>query len=276
MKLASRRDGEIEIYRVKNPDCEAEFSLFGGHIMQWQPQQHQPVLWQSKHSTMNGSTAIRGGIPICWPWFGEMPQRGKHGLVRTALWTLDSVEQSLEGTCVKLSLQLPESVNRWNYPSRCEQVIHFGKSLKQALTIINQAGDSEFSFAFHNYFAISSPDQVELPFIYGVNYYDKILQRDGTASDKPIEFDQAVDRIYHSDQDAVIIDKQWHRRIHIKKSHCPSTVVWNPASDAPAIKDIHPGGEREYLCVESAAANPVKIAANSVSTHTQIITVENN
>ncbi|MBX2858973.1 MAG: D-hexose-6-phosphate mutarotase [Cellvibrionaceae bacterium] len=274
MKLATRRDGDIEIHRVKNPYCEAEFTVFGGHIMQWQPEQQKPVLWQSKNAAMNGSTAIRGGIPLCWPWFGEIPERGKHGLVRTALWTLDTVEQLSDGTCVKLFLEIPDTVNPWGYPSRCEQVIHFGASLKQTLTISNNASDSQYSFAFHNYFAIGALEHVELPFTRHVDYHDKILQCDIAAHDKPIEFDTPIDRIYHSAEDALLLDHKWRRRIHIKKSHCPSTVVWNPAGDAKNIKDIHAGGEQEYVCVESAAASPVKIAANAVNTHSQTIVVE--
>ena len=274
MNLPYWQEGEIIIYQVNNAFCQAEFTLFGGHIMQWQPAQQKPVLWQSKSSIMDGTKAIRGGIPICWPWFGEIAERGKHGLVRNIMWALDSVEDTATGTRVKLVLDIPAAINPWGYPSRCEQDIEFGSSLTQSLSIINKGGDSEFAFALHSYFAVSSPANVELPFVHGLEYYDKVLQQQGQASNQGVSFNQPIDRIYHSENDALLIDNEWRRRIHIKKTHSPDTVVWNPGSEAAAIADIHPGGEREYVCVESAAAEPIKIAGNSVAQVAQTISVE--
>jgi len=273
--LATRQQGDLEIYLIENPFCKAEFTLFGGHVMQWQPKGEKPVFWTSENAAMDGKKAIRGGIPICWPWFGEIEERGKHGLARTRFWQLEAVQESEQGTEVILSIELQDADNPWAYPATCKQRLVFGETLLQELSVTNTSNtDSEFAFALHSYFLVSSPNNIDIPFTEGLPYYDKILDADFEASGKQPDFSQPVDRVYYGDSPVSFTDTAWKRKIYVDRQECPDTVVWNPGVDAKDISDIHPGGEKDYLCVESAASKAVKIAANTTATVAQTIRIE--
>ena len=106
----ARNDAGLEFLVVIRPDSEAIISLFGAHLIHFAPKNQSPWFWLSREAVLDGSRGIRGGVPICWPWFGPSPERvgfGKvqHGFARTSVWQLDGISDAGDGTLLHLSLQ---------------------------------------------------------------------------------------------------------------------------------------------------------------------------
>ncbi|WP_045859065.1 D-hexose-6-phosphate mutarotase [Teredinibacter purpureus] len=269
------RRGALDIIQVDNASCSAEVALFGGHVLHWQPSGHKPVLWMSDTANYDGKTALRGGIPICWPWFGPIEGKGRHGLARDRVWQLDQYKEDNGTTALTLSLTLSNHDNPWPHPNRIVMSLTFGRTLEQTLAIHN---DSEaplcFAYAFHNYFHVSDPRNIKIPSITNAIYTDQITgdQHLIDSGDKP--YVGPIDRIYHNDRHTTLTDTQLERSITIEKSHSQHWVLWNPGPEARNTADIHPGGEHEFLCFEAASTTDIMLAPNEHIVLSQTLSVQ--
>jgi len=255
------RRGEIEIIQIDNAQCSAELSLFGGHVMHWQPSGQKPVLWMSKSAAFDGKTALRGGIPVCWPWFGAIEGKGRHGLVRTRLWQMEHYADTTEGTELTLSIELNEAENPWPHPNRLVMHLQFGEQLRQTLQMRNDSENPQcFAYALHNYFKVSNHEKVRIPVFANGIFNDnesgeKHLVDPGTESYKG-----PIDRTYVNENGASILDKKYARSIHIEKTGSQHWVLWNPGTAAAEqMADIHEGGEKKFICLETANTAAVVI-----------------
>lgn len=249
--------GELDVIQIDNAACSAEISLFGGHILQWQPSGQKPVLWMSDDAIYDGKTALRGGIPVCWPWFGPVDGKGRHGLVRNLSWQLSDFQETGNATYVELSLQLTEQQNPWPHPNNITMKITFGETLLQSLIISNASDKPQcFAFALHNYLQVSNPATVKIPLLANCFFEDKVTGQQQQLEDRdtlPTGYAGPLDRIYHSDDSVEVIDTEWQRIIRIDKQNSQQWVVWNPGNeDAKSMIDLHDNGETQFLCVETA------------------------
>ncbi|WP_075185304.1 D-hexose-6-phosphate mutarotase [Teredinibacter haidensis] len=270
------RRGELDILQIDNASCSAEVSLFGGHILHWQPSGQKPVLWMSESANYDGNTALRGGIPICWPWFGPAGDKGRHGLVRTRNWQLDSYQEDCSTTKLTLGIKLSDDENPWPHPSKIEMKLELGKELKQTLIITN---DTEkplcFAYALHNYFQVSHPENIEAPALTN-SFFENAITGETQLVDKGDEsYTGPIDRIYLNDENASLYDKKFDRTINIKKTGSQHWVLWNPGiEDARNMADVHQDGENEFLCFEAANTTDIIIDPGETIRVGQAITVE--
>lgn len=242
------------ILHVQTPLCEAEISLYGGHVLRWQPTGQQPVIFMSPKAVFCQGKALRGGVPLCWPWFGKHPSapgKPSHGVARISTWQLARQDKLEDGT-VRITLALPPT--EAELPSAA-LVIELGQSLRMNLLTLDVPQAMPYSAAMHTYFAVSDYEKVaitgleEAPF---TEYAD-----DATPHcEDPLIPAGHIDRIYHpvpQEQEISIHDPAWHRSIRLTRSGSGSVVVWNPGEALAAdMGDLGAEAARGFLAVETA------------------------
>ena len=206
---------------------------------------------------LDGSKPIRGGIPLCWPWFGPSPARvgsGKpsHGFARTSLWTLDGVSDHGDGTLVHLSLRDTDASRAlWPHAFELELDVLVGKELSLVLTTRN-TGKTPLTYnaALHTYLQISAPEAVSVTGL-GEPYADKLTGQDGQQQGA-LTLTAAIDRVYHQ-AEAMVMVKDGDRTTKVVSGNNDSVVVWTPwLEGATAMADMSDDGYRTMLCVEAA------------------------
>ncbi|MDO6426395.1 D-hexose-6-phosphate mutarotase [Thalassotalea sp. 1_MG-2023] len=270
---------EHAILLIEHPLCQAKVSVYGGHVLSWQPTNQRPVLWLSDKAEYQAGKAIRGGIPICWPWFGPLIDEhgnnlGNHGFARTSDWQVSSCAITPEAITLVLSIKGENRHSAWQHSFEVEQTLIFSKDLYQQLSIKNTGESSlQFGHALHSYFAVSDPKNVQLPQLQGVHFDDKITGKKRQI-DELVNCVGPLDRIYYDNTEQLIKDADWQRTIKVTSNHCQQWVVWNPGKDiAATMADVHQGGETEYVCLEAANTQWVSIEAGDSTAVSQQIEV---
>ncbi|HOZ67565.1 MAG TPA: D-hexose-6-phosphate mutarotase [Burkholderiaceae bacterium] len=278
----SSDDGGLWVAHISNAHGTASICLQGAHLMHWYPkEQNSPVVWMSQATNMAQGKSIRGGVPVCWPWFGAHASEANfpaHGFARTVPWQVISSRALDDGsTEIAFTLQPSDATRaQWPHDSQVSLLVNVGKTLKMALTTRN-TGSIEFSIteALHTYFHISDIGSVRVTGLDNTAFMDKAAGGVRGQQLGDITFNQEFDRVYVNSSSACVIeDATLKRHIHINKIGSQSTVVWNPWQDkADKMGDMGAGskgqsGWREMLCVESANAleNAVAIAAGKSHT----------
>ena len=263
--------------------CAAELYLHGAHLCRWQPRsQPHPVLWMSEASRFESGAPIRGGVPICFPWFGPKagdPSAPVHGVARISSWNLDSVALEADGTVV-VSLGLVCGSHASPHVPR-ELVLAYelrlGRGLSMALTVTNP-GDAPIVFeeALHTYFAVGDVRQVRVAGLEGATYVDKV---DGakrkTQADALVTIGGETDRLYLDTGAAVTLtDPGLGRRIRVEKTGSRSSVVWNPwVAKSRAMADF---GDDEWpgmICIETANAADNAVTVPPHASHSMTATI---
>lgn len=210
---------------------------------------------------MEEGKAIRGGIPVCFPWFGsnkENPDGPKHGFARLLNWELKSTEQLLTGA-TRLVLALNDSVLTrpwWDHRFASELVIEAGEELSVKWQVKNLSDvPVTITNALHSYFRVGDISQVRIEGLTGVPYMEEIRSDEAFAGDdQSIVIQREVDRSYtDTTATCLIVDAALDRTIVVKKSGSQSTVVWNPWADlARQMVDLGDGDYQHFVCVETA------------------------
>ena len=249
-----------------------ELHLQGAQLTAWQPPGERPVLFTSPNSAFAPGRAIRGGIPIIFPWFGASRHAlaaPQHGFARTAPWHLDSVK-----TTGRESLTLTFSLGDgdvgspfWPEPFRAIYTVVFAQTLSLRLAVQNRATHPiTFEEALHSYFAVSDVTAVAISGLAGTTYVDKTEGARRKQETAPLVTVRAeTDRVYlDTPARCAIEDGRWCRRVLIEKHGAASTVVWNPwAEKGAAMADLGDPIWRGMVCVETGnvADNEVRLAA---------------
>ena len=254
---------DIEGLRFVHHCGEGSISLYGGQVLTWQPKNQQPIFWLSQASNYSTSHAIRGGIPLCWPWFGgevkiadgSIEKTHNHGFARQSQWQLDDLEISESQVSIILSLAGERCSSDWPAAFKLSQKLQFSQQFQQTLTMTNLSKQPvEYTGALHSYFCVSSPEQSSIPRLKGVRYDDKL----SAEKNKLTELDSCVgpiDRVYYDNQNQRIIDQGWQREIKVSNNNCHQWVLWNPGETAKQMADMHLGSEHEFVCLEAANTN---------------------
>jgi glucose-6-phosphate 1-epimerase len=248
---------------VSTPAAEADLYLQGAHVTHWTPRGQRPVLFVSPKSLFQSGKAIRGGVPIIFPWFGSRSD-GKpgpaHGFARTSEWTMESARLR-EDARVEITLALAsDDTSRALFPSeyRLRFRVTIGSELEMEIEARNE-GSEPFTYeeALHTYLAIGDISQVSVSGLEGTTYIDKT---DGFKRKKqdsePVRIAKETDQVHLSTAAACTIhDPVWNRRIVIAKGGSHSTVIWNPWMDkTKSMSDMGAENWKELLCVETANA----------------------
>ena len=255
--------GGLIFAEIDNALGTAYLCLQGAHITTFRPKdQDEPVIWLSDYAKFAPGKSIRGGAPVCWPWFGPHETESGfpgHGFARTVMWDVTQSGALASGeTEITLALVETEQTRaQWPHPSRVELKVVVGKSLKAELITTN-LGDSDIRIgeALHTYFQIGDIAEIKVLGLEGCEYVDKVgpvtrRTQEGTAT-----FAGEVDRVYvNTEATCVIEDSRLKRRIVIATSGSRSTVLWTPWTEkADKMGDFGPDGWRRMVCVESVNA----------------------
>ena len=273
--IFSEGPGGLIVAEIRNPHAEATVALHGGHILSFRPRDHEPVLWLSRNSHFKTGKAIRGGIPVCWPWFADHPtdaDKPAHGFVRTAVWSVSESEK-LEDDSIRLKLFMADSdetFKQWPHRFRLEMDCTVSDVLRIKLIATN-TDDKPFIIggALHSYFNISSVSNIEIKGLEGCVYIDKVDQDRRKVQDGFVSVRSETDRIYlDTNTDCVIEDGGMHRRIRISKNGSRTTVVWNPwIAKATKMQDFGDDEYKSMVCVETANADTDVISLAPGNTH---------
>lgn len=277
--------GGLVVAQIDNSLATATISLHGGQVVSWLPKhQTMPVLWVSKEAQFTPGKAIRGGVPICWPWFGAHPTDAKlpgHGYARISPWEVTSVCTVGSGA-TEISMTMLDtdlSCAHWSFPVRLSVRIMVGDSLEIALTTTNEGDrDIVFSEGLHTYFQVGNIADTQVFGLGDCEYVDLVSDNLRRRQVGPITFAQELGRIYLNTESACVIeDARLSRRIRINKSGSLSTAVWNPWKErAEKMGDLGPNGWQKMVCVESANAldNLMTLEEGASHTLTVAYTVE--
>lgn len=241
---------ELDVLVVRHPLCNAVISLYGGHLLHWQPtHSSHPVLWLSLDSLFQKGKAIRGGVPICWPWFGKV-NTPAHGFARLIDWTLMEHHSSDEN--VSLTLTLTNNEHTADYIKTPFNVsLQFTLGNTCDIKLITK-GNLNATSALHSYFTVNN---IETSIVKGLgaNYQEKLLTDNKPSIIGELTFNQEVDRVYtEADAEQQIVDE--HRTITLHSHHCSDIVTWNPwMENANNMADL--SDYKTFVCVEHARIN---------------------
>ena len=270
---------------ISTPAAEADLHLQGAHLTHWTPRGQRPVLFVSPKSLFTPGKAIRGGVPIIFPWFGPRSD-GKpgpaHGFARTMEWAIERTKLLDDGSVeITLALSPNETTRSFGYAAfRLRFRITIGSELKMELETRNEANEPLiYEEALHTYFAIADIRQGSVSGLEGTTFIDKT---DGfkrkTLGNEPVRIAKETDQVHlNTNATCVIHDPVWNRDIIIEKTGSDSTVVWNPWIDkTKGMSDMAPDGWQNMLCVETANAadNAVHLAPGASHALAAAIRVE--
>jgi glucose-6-phosphate 1-epimerase len=270
----------LDYIEIDNRHATAKLALQGAHVMQWQPKSTaEPVLWLSSNARYTLGRSIRGGVPICWPWFGAHPTDSSycpHGFARVIPWQLKKSNRLANGT-TRLLLEMTETdvtKKQLSYPYRLTLEITVGNYLRLEMNTTNLANHPfMIGEAYHTYFNVSDVANAEITGLDNLVYSDKVEGYIRNVQHGSLQFNGEIDRVYlSSEEDCVIQDKGYNRAIRVSKSGSNTTVIWSPGAEKSSqMGDMGTADEwRKMLCVESANAlkNSVTIYPNE--THTMV------
>lgn len=269
--------------RIVNDLATAEIYLQGAHITDFQPVGHGSVLWMSSAAQFLPGKAIRGGVPVIWPWFGPHAtdtSKPQHGFARTLPWQVGATHALGDGS-TRLEFQLtdnPETRVLWPHAFELKLAVMVGTELQIELTSRNTSEQSVIvGGALHSYFAIGDVSKMLIEGLDGRKYIDQLDGDRVNQQQDDVSITQEVDRIYVDSEDTCVIrDMALSRNISVQKTGSRTTVVWNPWQDkARAMDDFTNDGYEQMVCIEAANAvdDVVQLAPGDTHTLGQIITV---
>jgi glucose-6-phosphate 1-epimerase len=261
----------FSIIRIAGKHGTLEVSPEGAHVLNWTPRDGAPVFWVSEASRFEPGVPVRGGIPICWPWFGFHPVHKTlpgHGYARTTAWELAHAELRPDES-IRCTFKLAPD-DRIKTVFSCDvtaaYTITLGAALEIELTTTHHGGENfDFTTALHPYFAVSNVKQVTVHGLEATAYYDKIADQNG-IQDGPVSVDKKIQRYYGHDGSVVIRDRGLRRAILIEKRNSGSTVVWNPAYEQ-AQDDFGDTGSTGMVCVEPAVTAQDNVTLSCGNVH---------
>ncbi|HEY7372943.1 MAG TPA: D-hexose-6-phosphate mutarotase [Polyangia bacterium] len=256
----------LEVVELTTPTSTCMLALHGGQVLGFVPHGAGERLWVSEKARFQVGKALRGGIPICFPWFGPHPDLGDlpaHGFARTRLWRMVGVA-AINERQIRAELELaPDADTLRLFPHRfvARLAVTAGETLELAFEVTN-TDEAPFTFeiALHTYLAVSDAAAVALVGLGGRAYLDKvaggIVRR---QADEPVRFAGEVDRVYDNDRPLTLVDRG-AGRIQIESRGAGSTVVWNPGPEKTrALGDMSPDGFRGFVCVETGSVGDRRV-----------------
>lgn len=282
----------LVLAKVTTPACTGELYLQGAHLALWQPAGTEPVLFLSEQSKFEKGVAIRGGIPVIFPWFGartatpELPRTDgpSHGFARITDWEVSFAAAMGEEVHLSLTLVPDRVSNHFGYEHfRVAMQFTLGRTLMVKMTVANESTAStaplHFEEALHTYLHVGDATKATVRGLQGTEFLDK---PDGfkrkTQVEEPLHFERETDRVYLNTEATVCVDDPVLKRmLVVEKSGSHTTVVWNPWSElSHKLADMSDEGWREMVCVETAnvSENAVVLEPRSLQTMEMRIRVE--
>ena len=259
-------NGGLSLARIRTPWSTAEIYLHGAHVAAFQKNGEAPLIFMSRKSYFTAGKPIRGGVPICFPWFGNRDGEPSHGFARLAEWQLVKTDVAPDGK-VTLHFALPQISGREAWHSlRTEFVVTVADTLTMELVATNESCDGtlEIENCLHTYFLVGDIGAVSLAGLQGAAFLDNA---GGGNGERKIQNETALriagetNRIYPDNTAVVEIkDEKLKRILRVEKSGSQSTVVWNPWTTQKLPDDFDPAEHSQMVCVESGNVKQNKIS----------------
>lgn len=266
-------EGGLPMIKVSNAYADALISVYAGQVLSFTPRGAADVLFVSDKAYYAAGKAIKGGVPVCWPWFGADPEgkgRPAHGFMRNRMWEMWGSSENADGsTTVTLGVESsPETLAIWPHAFKLAMEITVGKTLQLALVTQN-TGDASFNItqALHTYFSVGDIVQTTVAGLEGTQYIDKAAGAGGAIKQQEgaVSIAAEVDRVYLGvPAELAIADGAQNRTIRITSSGNKTAVVWNPWVEiAASMGDLQDDDYTRFVCVETtnAADDVVEVPA---------------
>lgn len=247
---------------IFNKYGDVDICLYGAHITSYRPNDSSDLLWMSPESFFEAGKPIRGGIPVCFPWFGphksdnQLPQ---HGFARLMYWEVLSTASLASGES-KVVLQLCSSEATkayWPYDFCAQLIVEVGSALNVTLKVTNTSADTfEYTCALHSYFSLSAIENLKIEGLQNITYYNQLTGENGLQEEEILQIQEPLTRHYLDTEKSVIIeDTIYKKKIKVAKEGSRVTTVWNPGAEASAaMADLPDDGYETFVCVETVNA----------------------
>ena len=277
-------DGDLPFITITNKYAEADICLYGAQITSFRPMRTTDVLWISPYSIFEKGKAIRGGIPVCFPWFGPhgsdsaLPQ---HGFARTSMWEVAKVDTLEKGeTYVSMQLKSSEETKAyWPHDFVAEMIFVIGDSLSVTLKVTNPS-DSAISYtsALHTYFNLSAFENIKIAGLADTHYENQLDGNRYVQEEELLEVSEAITRHYFdTEADCIIRDPYFKRDIRIAKEGSKCSTVWNPGAEVcEQMSDMPNDGHETFVCLETVNKinDNIDLAPGESHETTAVISVE--
>lgn len=290
--ILEQRD-ELPVLRISNRHADAAIALQGAQVLEYTPRDAKPVIWLSDRVEYKRGQSQRGGIPVCWPWFGALErnpaavrslahgdQLPAHGLVRARDWTIRSIREHDSHTEITLNFVTDAiSQTQWSPVAELQLTVVVGATLRLELTTRNIGAQSlALTQALHTYFAISNIDNVSLSGFNNTHYIDTLDDWYDHNQQGAIQFTAETDRIYLDVPTTVQLhDSGWNRKINLRMQNSTSAVVWNPwIEKSKRLSQFAPDAWRDMVCVETANVLDDMVELAPQATHTLTLEIQIN
>lgn len=273
---------------VETPACTGTVLRQGAQVLRWAPSGTGPVLWVSRLAKFEAHQAVRGGVPVCFPWFGPgRPGQPQHGPARNVEWRLEEsgAPDGIAHLLFRLtSLELRDTAWAGLLPVGVTAYLSaaMADKLRIDLTVSTDTDAFDFEAALHTYFSVGDVRQVELRGLEGCTYADRVHGRPADPSssspsqlEEPLLIHEPVDRTYEHEGSITIVDPVLHRSIVVAKRNSHNTVVWNPGPEkAPEMADVDDAAWSGFVCVEAANTGRHAVHLEPGQSHTMTLIVD--
>jgi glucose-6-phosphate 1-epimerase len=271
--------GGFPLLRVRNEHAECDIYPYGAHIVGFRPRDGEELLWVSPYGNYEKGKPIRGGVPVCFPWFGPhgaKPELPLHGFARIREWDVESIRALPDGsTRIVFTLSDDEASRAmWSFSFRLEYAVTVGKKLELQLSIKNTGAEPfECAEGFHTYFKVGNPARCEISGLDGVGYIDRANGNAREVQSGILKLArETVNAYMHAPAMSVLKDIQASRIIKVEQDGMHATVVWNPwettGLKTPEIREAWD----QFLCVESFNCLDCLLNVGPKSTHRSVVT----
>jgi glucose-6-phosphate 1-epimerase len=269
-------NGGLPVVRVTTPVVAAEISLYGAQVTRWKPAGAEEVLFLSRKSYWEAGHAIRGGVPVCFPWFGDKAddaEAPKHGFVRTREWRLDSLSALDDGSVTLVCITESDATTRpwWPHEYCVAYRITVGTKMRLELTVINRGkAPMRFEEALHSYLRVGNVQEVTVRGLDGIAYLDKTDAFREKMQNGDVTIAIETDRIFLNTDGAVeVIDPALGRMVRTEKANSETTVVWNPwREQAAKLADFADDEWQQMVAVEGSNVQTAAIHLDPGEEHT--------
>jgi glucose-6-phosphate 1-epimerase len=259
---------------INTESASAEIYLHGAQVTSWRPRGEEEVIFLSGQSHWQAGKAIRGGIPVCFPWFrskADDPKAPSHGFARTKAWELTSITRHQDDVTVTLETHNDESTKLWwPYAFNLTYHITVGPVLQLELVLVNTgATPLRFEEALHTYFRVGDAERAQVSGLDGVTYLDNVDANRSKTQAGNVTFSGPLDNAYLATEGALeLIDPVLKRRIRTEKRNSHTTVVWNPWKEgAQSLADLSDDEWKQFACVEACNIRDAAVLVDPGAEH---------
>ena len=279
-------DPNYPVFVIANAKCSAKVALHGAHLFEWTPTGQEPVIYNSPDAIYQEGKAIRGGVPVCWPWFNAHPtdpNLPSHGFARNRFWELEAIVESgageaCVGTMIHLVLKYDDEIAKlWPFPFTLKARIELGAEAKITIEATNESDKTMMvGGALHTYLSVGHIDQVSITGLEETSYIDTAGPEAQRTQTGPITISAEVDRIYLDTEAAITLyDEALNRKIEVTREGSKSAVVWNPwIEKAKGLSDLPDEAYYDFVCIEAANARNDLYPLEQHQTHTLSTTIK--